>query len=104
MATKNGNVSVTRTRDYARLLDDATLMRDGLEMRETRIMRELDRLLGNHEAKPKIMQLITRPGDGLAAVIGKRSVLDAKVRGYERALAERTEDGVEQAPEPAVVS
>lgn len=85
-ANQTNQTPVTRERDYARLLDDASLMLDGMDSRIARAERELQNLLGNHQNASKIMQLISRPGDGYAASVGKRAILNAKVREYQRGL------------------
>jgi hypothetical protein len=77
----------TRERDYGRLLDDASLMLDGIDARIAKQDRELRRLLGNHQNAAQIMQMISRPGDGYAASVGKRAILDAKMNEYRRGLA-----------------
>lgn len=85
-ANQTNQTTVTRERDYARLLDDASLMLDGMDARLVKAEAELRRLLGNHQNAVQIMQLISRPGDGYAASVGKRAILNAKVREYQRGV------------------
>jgi hypothetical protein len=101
----NGNGN-TRKRDYAELLDDASLKLDGLDARIARSERELRRLLGGHQNAEAIMQLISRPGDGYAVNVGKRAVLARQVDVYRAGLErEQRENGqtvseIPVSPEP----
>lgn len=79
----------SRQRDYARLLDDERLRRDGLQLRLDRAEVELNRLLGGHQNAAQIMQLVTRPGDGYAAMVGKAAIMDAKIATYTAGLEEQ---------------
>lgn len=98
----NGNgKAAARTKaptDYAKMLDDWELRADGLEMRRDRAERELRKLLGGHQNANQIMQIITRPGDGYGATVGKLAIADAQVKRYARLLADNTVTPVETVP------
>lgn len=96
MANENGKT--TRTRDWVTLHEDTSLALDGVEFRIDRMSRELKRLLGNHQNAAPIMQLLTRPNDGYAAMIAKRTVLAVKVTQYAAKVAEMSEQTVSEIP------
>jgi hypothetical protein len=72
--------------DYAKLLDDAELMRDGLQLRVDRSTRELNRLLGEHPRAAEIRQLFDRT----AVNYGKLQLAERQVTRYTRLVADQT--------------
>lgn len=94
---QNGQTTSTRQRDYASLLDNAQLMRDGLQLRLDRMENELRRLLGGHQNANQVMQLLTRSGDGYAVLTAKSTMLDAKIAQYTTGLAEQKRETEVQA-------
>jgi hypothetical protein len=58
--------------DYARLADQAEVLRDGFQVRTERIMGEINKLLKGHADAAKISQLIAR------YAIQVRNELDAR--------------------------
>src|SRR5262245_9099310 len=82
----NGTARGKAATDYAKLLDDAELMRDGLQLRVDRSMRELGRLLGDHPKGTEIRQLFERT----AVNYGKLQLAERQVTRYTRLVADQT--------------
>lgn len=83
--------------DYASKLDQAELIRDGLEARWVRQFDAFETLIGEHEKKPELMQMF-------AQACSTRAGLDATielVERYKRLVAAQAAKRDAPAPAPA---
>lgn len=91
----NGKATASKApTDYAAMLDEAEIRRDGLQLRTDRAERQMNELLGKHPEAEKIRQSLKR----YALDYGRLQLAEAQVTRYMRLLASKMVTVSDQPP------